>query len=167
MAFFSLSRPLNIYNQKQDAHPLGAYLRRRTMFSNCKSIRKRSGRKTRKMRGGDSAAEYGVKVWGYDQVADPVQGNVIKANLVAGGAAPYMNIPPTMGETLSTADMSKQALEMQGASMKYMITPQVTEAVQSDSALPKTGGRRRTKRRGSKRKYGHKIKNGRRTKTIY
>ena len=171
MAFFSLSRPLNIYNQKQGTYPLGAYLRRRRMFSNCNSPRKstisNAKRKTRKMRGGDSAAEYGVKVWGYDQVADPVQGNVIKANLVAGGAAPYMNIPPTMGETLSTADMSKQALEMQGASMKYMITPQVTEAVQSESALPKTGGRRRTKRRGSKRKYGHKIKNGRRTKTIY
>jgi hypothetical protein len=119
------------------------------------------------MRGGDSAAEWGVKVWGINQVADPNQGNVIKANPVTGGASSFMNVPPTMGETASTADMSKQALDMQGASVKYMVTPQVTANVQSDSTLPKTGGRRKTKRRRSKRKYGQKIRNGRRTKTIY
>jgi hypothetical protein len=121
----------------------------------------------RKMHGGNSAADWGVKVWGINQVADPNQGNVIKANPVTGGATPFMNAPPTMGEMVSTTDMTKQALDMQGASMKYMTTPQVQSTVQSESTLPKTGGRRRTRRRGSKRKYGHKIRNGRRTKTIY
>jgi hypothetical protein len=78
-----------------------------------------------------------------------------------------MNTLPTSPDMVSTADMSKQALDMQGASMKYMTTPQMTVNVQSDSTLPKTGGRRKTKRGGSKRKYGYKIRNGRRTKTIY
>ena len=114
-------------------------------FSRRRSLRKH------KMRGGDSAADWGVKVWGINQVADPNQGNVIKANPVTGGASSFMNVPPTMGETASTADMSKQALDMQGASVKYMVTPQVAANVQSDSTLPKTGGRRKTKRRRSKR----------------
>jgi len=127
----------------------------------------KSKSKRRSIRGGDSAADWGVKVWGINQVADPNQGNVIKANPVTGGATPFMNAPPTMGEMVSTTDMTKQALDMQGASMKYMTTPQVQSTVQSESTLPKTGGRRRTRRRGSKRKYGHKIRNGRRTKTIY
>lgn len=138
------------------------------MFSKCNSSKRRSIRRKRKIRGGaDSTSDWGVKVWGVDQVADPNQGNVIKANVVTGGAAPFMNAPPTSPEMVSTADMSKQALDMQSTSMKYMVTPQITSNVQSDSTLPKTGGRRRTKRRGSKRKYGHKIRNGRRTKTIY
>lgn len=120
------------------------------------------------MRGGaDSAADWGVKVWGVDQVGDPNQGNVIKANPMTGGSAPYTNTLPTSPDMVSTADMSKQALDMQGASVKYMVTPQVSANVQSDSTLPKTGGRRKTRRRGSKRKYGHKIRNGRRTKTIH
>ena len=140
-----------------------------SMFSKCNSSKKRrSVRRGRKLRGGEgSAADYGVKVWGHDQVADPTKGNVIKANIVSGGAVPFTNTPPTMGETISTADMSKQALGMQDASIKYMTTPKVEANIQSESVSPKTGGRRKTKRRVSKRKYGHKIRNGRRTKTIY
>ena len=145
------------------------YMKRFTlfsMFSKCNSSKKR--RSVRRVRGGEgSAADYGVKVWGHDQVADPNKGNVIKANLVTGGAVPFTNTPPTMGETISTADMSKQALEMQDSSIKYMTTPKVEANIQSESVSSKTGGRRKTKRRVSKRKYGHKIRNGRRTKTIY
>jgi hypothetical protein len=140
-----------------------------SMFSKCNSSKKRrSVRRGRKVHGGEgSAADYGVKVWGHDQVADPNKGNVIKANLVTGGAVPFSNTPPTMDQTISTANMSKQALDMQGASINYMITPKVAANIQSESVLPKTGGRRKTKRRVSKRKYGHNIRNGRRTKTIY
>jgi hypothetical protein len=138
-------------------------------YNECsRSKRSKKRRSVRKMRGGaDSAADWGVKVWGVDQVGDPNQGNVIKANPMTGGSAPYTNTLPTSPDMVSTADMSKQALDMQGASVKYMVTPQVSANVQSDSTLPKTGGRRKTRRRGSKRKYGHKIRNGRRTKTIH
>ena len=140
-----------------------------SMFSKCNSSKKRrSVRRGRKLRGGEgSAADYGVKVWGHDQVADPNKGNVIKANLVTGGAVPFSNDLPKMDSTISTADMSKQALDMQDASINYMITPKVQANINSESVSPKTGGRRKTKRRVSKRKYGHKIRNGRRTKTIY
>lgn len=118
--------------------------------------------------GANSTSDWGVKVWGIDQVADLNQGNVIKANPVTGGAAaPFMNDTPTINQSISIDNMNKQSLDMQSSSMKYMVTPQITSNVQSSSTLPKVGGRRRTKRRGSKRKYGHKIKNGRRTKTIY
>jgi hypothetical protein len=131
------------------------------MFSNS-SKKKRSIRRRRKVRGGNSAADHGVKMWGYDQVADPRQGNVIQAQVQKGGTAPFVNTPPTLSELPSSADMSKQAVDMQDASMKNMLTPKIEENVQSDSVLPKTGGRRK-----SKRKYGQKIRNGRRTKTIY
>jgi hypothetical protein len=127
--------------------------------------------KKRKVLGGEGgASDYGVKVWGYDQVADPNQGNVIKANTITGGgaAAPFMNTPPSMDPLLSTADMTKQTLEMQNASMKQMAEPQINPAVQSDSAAPRMSGGRKTRRlKRSKRKYGHKIRNGRRTKTVY
>ena len=138
-------------------------------YNDCsRSKRTKKRRSVRKIRGGaDSAADWGVKVWGVDQVAAPNQGNFIQAHVQKGGAAPYTNTLPTSPDMPSTADMSKQAIDMQGASMKYMVTPQTPANVQSDSTLPKTGGRRKTKRRGSKRKYGHKIRNGRRTKTIY
>lgn len=134
--------------------------------------KRNSTKKSRKVRGGQgSAADYGVKIWGYDQVADPNQGNVIKANPITGGAgaaAPYTPLsPPSMNEMVSTSDMSNQALQMQDASIKNMITPKTDANIQSDTVSPKTGGKRKTKRRGSKRKYGHKIKNGRRTKTIH
>jgi len=128
------------------------------MFS--KSKKRRSVRRRRRV--GGSAADYGVKVWGYDQMADPRQGNVIQAQVQKGGTAPFVNTVPSMGELPSTADMSKQALDMQDASVRNMLTPKMEANVQSDSALPKTGGRRK-----SKRKYGQKIKNGRRTKTFY
>ena len=123
----------------------------------------------RKVRGGQGgAADYGVKTWGYDQVADPNQGNVIKANTLTGGAAPYTPPPPpSMNEMVTTSEMSNQAIQMQDASVKNMITPKTDANIQSDSVSPKTGGKRKTKRRRSKRKYGHKIKNGRRTKTIH
>lgn len=130
------------------------------MFSTSK--KRRSVRRQRKVRGGNSAADYGVKMWGYDQVANSQQGNVIQAQVQKGGTTPFVNTVPSMGELPSTADMSKQAVDMQDASMKNMITPKIEANVQSDSVLPKTGGRRK-----SKRKYGQKIKNGRRTKTFY
>lgn len=128
------------------------------MFS--KSKKRRSVRR-RKVRGGNSAADYGVKVWGYDQVANPQQGNVIQAQVQKGGT-PFVNTLPSMGQLPSTTDMTKQALDMQDASVRNMLTPKLEANVQSDSVLPKTGGRRK-----SKRKYGQKIKNGRRTKTFH
>lgn len=130
------------------------------MFS--KSKKRRSVRRRRKVRGGNSAADYGVKMWGYDQMADPLQGNVIQAQVQKGGTAPFVNTLPSMGQLPSTTDMTKQALDMQDASVRNMLTPKMEANVQSDSVLPKTGGRRK-----SKRKYGQKIKNGRRTKTFY
>lgn len=136
------------------------YMARFSIFNMFSASKKR--RSIRRRRKGGSAADYGVKVWGYDQVADPMQGNVIQAQVQKGGTAPFVNTVPSMGESVSTADMSKQALDMQDASMKNMLTPKMEANVQSQSASPKTGGRRK-----SKRKYGQKIKNGRRTKTFY
>ena len=139
--------------------------RRFTRSKNNKSARRR-----RSIRGGDGdrgAADYGVKVWGFDQVADPNQGNAIHANKVMSGGA-FLNALPTMDNSMSSANMSKQALDMQNASVQQMVSTAQPATVQSQSSLPQTGGRRRRhRRRGSKRKYGYKIKNGRGTKTIY
>ena len=111
--------------------------------------RSKTQSKRRRIRGGEGgASDFGVKLWGYNQVADPNQGNLIKANVISGGgvAAPYMNAPPTMGEMPSTGDMSKQALDIQNASIKNMTTTQVASNVQTQSVLPKMGGRRKTRR---------------------
>jgi hypothetical protein len=148
-----------------------SYMAQQIIRGGSSKRRTRRHSKKRKVLGGEGgASDYGVKVWGYDQVAVPNQGNFIKANPITGGgiAAPFMNTPPSMDPVPSIGDMTKQAIDAQNTSMKQMTIPQINTAVQSDSAAPKMSGGRKSRRlKRSKRKYGHKIRNGRRTKTVY
>ena len=128
--------------------------------------RTRSRKAQRKIKGGDGASDYGVKVWGYDQVAGPHQGNVIQVKQTGGA---FANAAPDV-PNMDMGQQQNMALSMQSASINQMTSNTPPAYVQSQSVTPQKGGkrRRRTKRvRGSKRKYGHTVRNGRRTKTIY
>jgi hypothetical protein len=140
------------------------------MWFMSKKRRQARRRKTqRRIKGGEGAADHGVKVWGFDQVADPHQGNVIQTQSVTekqtGGAAPYINTPPE-APTMNMADMQNSALQMQKSSVDQMTDNSPPPVIQSQSVTPHTGGKSKRRRR-SKRKYRDTVKNGRRTKTIY
>jgi len=130
--------------------------------------KRRTRQKGRKIKGGEGAADYGVKVWGYNQIADPHQGNVIQSQFMTGkqtGGAPFANTPPNI-PNVNITDAQNGALQMQKASIDQMTSSSPAPYVQSHSVIPQTGGKSKRRRR-SKRKYRHTVKNGRRTKTIY
>ena len=127
----------------------------------------KSRRSNRGVKGGQGAADYGVKLWGINQTNDPAQGNMIQAHQIKGGASYSFlaNQQPPTSNISNTADLTKQSLDMQNAAVDNMTSITSPSPLHSQSVNPNIHGGR--SRRSKKYRYTIKKRNGRRTKTIY